>query len=176
MILGITGLAGAGKDTVGSYLVSNYGFTRYAFADKLKDIALQADPYLYGETDTLKELVDRVGWEKAKENTSVREFLQNLGHGARQVFGDNFWIDQILNQDLPWLTVITDVRYENEFTGVRQHGGYIIRVNRNVELVNNHITEVGHLDFSVDYELDNNASRRELYTKINELMYTKFGL
>lgn len=176
MILGITGLAGAGKDTVGSYLVSNYGFTRYSFADKLKEIALQADPYLYGETDTLKELVTRVGWGKAKESYSVREFLQKLGHGSRVVFGDTFWIDQVFNQNLPWLTVITDVRYENEFAAVRQHGGYIIRVKRDVQLVNNHITEVGHLDFSVDYEIDNNASRRELYASINDLMYTKFGL
>lgn len=175
MILGITGLAGAGKDTIGDYLVTNYGFTRYGFADKLKELAEQADPMI-GD-DSLAELIYRDGWDIAKkENTEVRTFLQNLGHGARQVFGDTFWIDRVFDQDLPLRTVITDVRYENEFYAIRRNGGYIIRVNRDVELVNNHITEVGHLDFDVDFTIDNNGSKRDLYDKIIDLMYKKFGM
>jgi hypothetical protein len=39
MIIGLNGLAKSGKDTFGEYIVTNYEFTRIAFADELKDIA-----------------------------------------------------------------------------------------------------------------------------------------
>ena len=37
MIIGICGLIGCGKGTVGDILVDDYGFTKLSFADKLKD-------------------------------------------------------------------------------------------------------------------------------------------
>ena len=37
MIIGICGLIGCGKGTVGDILVENHGFTKLSFADKLKD-------------------------------------------------------------------------------------------------------------------------------------------
>ena len=39
MIIGLTGYKGSGKDTAASHLVEKYGFTRVAFADKLKKSA-----------------------------------------------------------------------------------------------------------------------------------------
>lgn len=177
MLVGITGLAGAGKDTVGSYLVSNYEFTRYAFADKVKELTLQANPHIEEVNLYLDELLNETSLEDAKiEYYSLRKFLQGIGHGARQVFGDNFWIDQVFDQNLPWRTVITDVRYKNEFDAVRRNGGFIIRINRDVQLVNNHITETGHLDFEVDYTLDNNKGRPDLYRQINDLMLREFDI
>lgn len=38
-VVGLTGVARSGKDTVGRMLVERYGFTRVAFADGLKSMA-----------------------------------------------------------------------------------------------------------------------------------------
>lgn len=38
MIIGITGVAGSGKDTAADYLVSKYGFTKVSFAAILKNM------------------------------------------------------------------------------------------------------------------------------------------
>ena len=40
MIIGLTGYAQAGKDSVANSLVQNYGYTRVAFADKIKELLL----------------------------------------------------------------------------------------------------------------------------------------
>ena len=39
MIIGIIGKKGYGKDTLGDYLVENYNFIKYNFADPVKDIS-----------------------------------------------------------------------------------------------------------------------------------------
>ena len=44
--IGLVGKAGTGKDTVAAYLVAVYGFRKFAFADKLKEI----DTELFGPT------------------------------------------------------------------------------------------------------------------------------
>lgn len=166
MIIGITGLAGAGKDTVANYLVDTYGFERRAFADKLKEFALDINPIL-------KEHVKVLGWEDAKKLPENRRFLQNVGNEARNHFGDTFWIDQILSTNLayPERLVISDVRYENEFSRIRFLKGIIIRVNRpGLEPVNNHITEVGHLDFEVDFTIYN-STFDDLYRQVDKMVY-----
>ena len=57
-IIGLTGPAGCGKDTVADLLVAHAGFTKLAFADALKNEVVQAfqiDPAFLFERDT-KEL------------------------------------------------------------------------------------------------------------------------
>ena len=38
MIIGISGLAGSGKDTIGKILVENFGYKRLSLATKVKDV------------------------------------------------------------------------------------------------------------------------------------------
>ena len=38
-IIGIVGKKGSGKDTAGEYLIEKYGYVRFAFADKVKEVA-----------------------------------------------------------------------------------------------------------------------------------------
>lgn len=162
-LIGVTGLAGAGKDTVGQYLVQEYNFKRMAFADKLKEFCEQIDP-------DCKRMVNKFGWDNAKRLPRYRELQQSVGHGAREVFGENFWISQVMN-NLHENTVITDVRYKNEFDAVRDAGGYVIRVFRpELQPVNNHITEVGHLSLPVDYTIINDDDIYGLYNKIDQMM------
>ena len=82
-----------------------------------------------------------------------REFIQNLGHGARLTFGDDFWVDQVLpkpginyifKDKVVWradaalramypntdVLVLSDLRYENEAQRVLDLGGVIWQVSR----------------------------------------------
>ena len=40
-ILGITGKKGSGKDTTAEYLIERYGYIRFAFGDKVKEVLLK---------------------------------------------------------------------------------------------------------------------------------------
>lgn len=93
----LIGKAGAGKDTVADYLVSGYGFHRYAFADKLKEIARELFP-------------------EAFRDAKPRTLLQNLGSYIRREDPDA-WVKYLLRrvevEGHPHV-VITDCRYCNE--------------------------------------------------------------
>ena len=147
MIIGLTGYAQSGKDTVAKILVDNYGYTRVAFADKIREFLYETGP------DYIKDLVDAVGWDKAKQNQTVRELLQNTGVGARKVFGENFWVNQALGSiavGYPNI-VVTDVRFVNEADTLKTNGGQIWRVKRlGIGAVNSHVSETQMDDYKVD--------------------------
>lgn len=148
MLIGLTGYAGAGKDTAAAYLIEHYGFERRAFADKLRELAYEQDPWL--TSCGLRYAVDSVGWDRAKRGDSqIREYLQDAGQAHRKVFGKDFWVDQVLPSTLGvpgWLRrariVVTDCRYPNEARRIRSLGGVIVRITRSdVGPVNDHASE-----------------------------------
>lgn len=128
-IIGVAGLAGSGKDTVGSFL-NLIGFQRFAFADKLRESLLTLNPYV-GLTKTgmirLRQVVSEIGWPEAKKNPEVRRLLQVFGTEVmREMFDDDVWI-KTLESDIQKRktkkVVITDVRFENEARWVHEMGG-----------------------------------------------------
>lgn len=139
IIIGLTGKARSGKDTVGQFLAQNHGYTRAAFGDKLKEAAYALNPIIkpliYGSL-TLQEIVDRYGWEHAKDHyPEVRRILQALGTEAGwQIHGKNLWVRALEHAiaDLPNTApiVITDVRYQHEADWIKLHWGVIIDVRR----------------------------------------------
>ena len=44
MIIGLTGYAQSGKDSVADILVKNYGYTRIAFADPIRKLLYETNP------------------------------------------------------------------------------------------------------------------------------------
>lgn len=144
-LIGLCGAAQSGKDTFAGLL----GYRRIAFADKLKQVALDCDPLVgpddfgYGEGYFhLSWMVEQFGWEYAKRVPGVREFLQNLGAAVRH-YDPNFWIKAALEQwDDDHPTVVTDVRYDNEVRAIRRWQGFIVRIDRpGVESPNDHVSE-----------------------------------
>lgn len=141
-IVGLTGFAQHGKDTVGARLVSKYGYTRYGFADGLRDMALVLNPVIPVEpyyNERLVTLVERDGWELTKRNGEVRRFLQQLGTDAvRDMVDDDIWLNVLWNkvavergkhkERQP--IVITDVRFINEAASIHIQGGQVWRVER----------------------------------------------
>lgn len=149
-VIGITGAAQAGKDTVAEYLVKNYGYIRYAFADKLKQFLLAQDPWFpamlpeegpYGEVFNgtfvrLSAAVRDHKWESVKRNLEVARLLQVTGTEAgRAVLGDDVWVRQVKQDAQRVLShggrvVFSDVSFQNEADLVDSLGGTMIRITR----------------------------------------------
>lgn len=165
MLIGLAGYAGAGKDTVGKILVDYYNFKRIAFADKVKELALRIDPTICdnetfsdGVDVPLSWVVDRDGWETAKRSPQVRELLQRIGAGVRDVLDPDAWIDAALCKYSPYGldTVITDVRYPNELDVIRENGGVVWWIDRpGVGPVNDHESENSVSPESADLVVNN---------------------
>jgi hypothetical protein len=175
-VIALTGYAGAGKDTVGKILVEQHGFTRVAFADRLKAMALELDPILEVVDDSetracarLSEIIDLYGGlDEAKKLPAVREFLQKLGVSARNHIHPDVWVNAALSiadahNTLGSNVVITDCRFKNEAGAVVAAGGQVWRVVRpGVEAVNGHVSEHDLDDWPIDGELVNSGTIEEL--------------
>lgn len=157
-LVGLVGYAQSGKDTFASVL----GYRRIAFADPLKVLSVACDPWLRTGPDAapinLALLVEQWGWEYAKANVpGVREFLQNLGVGARDVLGSDVWVEAAFaSYDPTQATVITDVRFPNEIAAIRDRGGVIVRIDRpGVGPANGHVSEFAWQATTPDWQVQN---------------------
>jgi len=175
MIIGLTGYAQSGKDTVANILVERYGFTRIAFADKIREYLYETNPMydsIVGEPLFVKAKVDRDGWEEAKKSPHIRRLLQTSGVAARKLFGDDFWVKQALKDiEFGGDYVIADVRFENEADAIKSTGGQIWRVKRlGVDPVNGHISETQMDGYPVDQIFVNNTTVDDLEVLIKTRM------
>jgi hypothetical protein len=188
MLIGVSGYARAGKDTVGRLLVENHGFKRVSFAlnpwipiasrvelpthsvAEMVDAPILAAPVKQEmRLRRLQEIVDDDGWERAKEVPEVRRILQRLGTEAgREVLGENVWVDAAFNGvSLDDDIVITDVRFPNEYDAIKTRDGEVWRVSRpGVTATNAHVSEtaIDHKTFSV--WLSNDGSIEDLAERV----------
>jgi hypothetical protein len=146
MIIGLSGFAQSGKDTLAKQMRS-LGFERRALADPMRNILYSMDPSFPakdGSCISVKEAVDALGWERAKVAfPDIRKFLQRLGtEGGRDNLHEDVWVDAVLGGSHPLLLVISDVRFPNEVQAIRSRGGKVIRIERpGVGPVNSHISD-----------------------------------
>jgi hypothetical protein len=106
-IIGITGYAQNGKDSIGDILIKHYGYERIALADPLKEMALA------------------IGWDGTKSDVPPckccgmlqgRPLLQKMGTEAiRAHLGPDIWVETAINKmHHGGKYVVTDVRFPNE--------------------------------------------------------------
>jgi len=125
VLIALFGPPNSGKDTVAKRLVEQHGFTRIAFADKVRELAYET------LSDSERVVIDMKGWEVAKRwHQQYREILECVGDGARKVLGDGVWIDAVYDQIEALLddgksVIITDLRKENEAEMVSEFNGVI---------------------------------------------------
>lgn len=172
-LIGITGLAGAGKDTLADMLVVHRGATKYSFAAPLKQ-ALNA---MFGWT--MSQWDDRVWKETPIEwlGKSPRQLAQTMGtEWGRELVHPNLWMllaEQRYHahrrQSAPGPFVIADVRFENESDMIHANGGVVIKVVRpGVAAINAHVSEAGIT--TQDHTIYNdNTMRQFLEESINLL-------
>ena len=176
MIIGLSGYARSGKDTVAGMLMGIHGYERVAFADKIREFLLEIDPLVMhnGIDFRLQDIVESKGWETAKtEFPEVRRLLQDLGLGARKLFGDDFWIAQaLMHRHHTEKIVITDVRFKNEAEAIKKHdGAQIWRINRiNVGPANDHLSEIDMDTWEYDGIITNNSDMPNLIKQVRALL------
>jgi hypothetical protein len=174
MIIGLTGYAQSGKDTVAKVLIDNFGFERVAFADPIRKLLYEMNPAVKDGDYRLQKVIDGYGWDVAKTAfPEVRRLLQDLGVGARKVFGEDFWVKQALSSYRPWdNVVVTDVRFTNEAGYVKSfHAAQLWRVKRiGVGAVNTHVSEHDMDGYPVDQIFANNGSIGDLEALIKARM------
>lgn len=175
-IIGLTGYAQSGKDTLANILVEKYGYRRVAFADAIRDFLYEVNPiigFTATEPSYLRTRVDRDGWEETKKSPEVRRLLQDIGVSARKLFGENFWVNQALGPMAlahPKI-VVTDVRFTNEANTLKANGGQIWRVKRvGVDAVNAHVSESQMDGYPVDQIFLNNGTIEDLKALVQTRM------
>ena len=164
VIIGISGWARSGKDTIADYMVKTHGFKKLSFGQAVKDSLYALNP------GSLKEAVDKDGWDIVKQDPEVRRLLQRMGtEVGRNLYGEDFWVNQtfknIESEDYDF--VIPDVRFKSEANEIKKRGGVIIRVSRSgVVAPNDHISEHDLDNYKFDAIIENNGSLDELYEKV----------
>jgi len=164
----LTGKARAGKDTAGRFLVERYGYTRVAFADGVREVALAIDPYVVsrgGARHRLSTMVHALGWEDAKRHPEVRRLLQVIGTEAgRDIFGSDVWVNLAMRKaagvDGP--LVFTDVRFPSEADAARNLGAIVVRLERDGAGAGDHTSETAMDDYPVAVTIINNGTVAEL--------------
>lgn len=163
-IIGLSGYAQSGKDTVADILVKEYGYKRLAFADNVRKVLYDLNPFVYGEP--LQVRVDAEGWENAKKEPLVRILLQSLGEAVRKHISNDAWIIATFSSmDAESRYVIPDVRFTNEADIIKVCGGQVWRVSRpGVGPINRHISEVDMDSYEAHKYIQNEGSLEDLET------------
>ena len=174
MLLGITGFAGCGKDTVGNYIKEIYGYKSHAFADPIKVMCSAAFGIPLGH------FYDRMLKEDPLPiwNLSPRKIMQLAGTEAFQtVFGKDVWIKRAQTEMERVGTdrfVLTDVRFEPEAEWIRKEGGKILHIVRKdmTEIgENEHLSEAGiEFDHKTDFYIQNDSTIPQLHRNIDEIL------
>ncbi len=194
MIIAICGLQGSGKDTIGSYLINSYGFTKLSFAGVLKDIVAILFGWdrtmLEGATPESREWREQVDpWWSEKlgiVNLTPRYVLQYFGTDLfRTHFHPDIWVIAVERQLSKYTNcVITDCRFPNEFEMLCSSGATVIKITRG-ELPNwyepyvsgliekpdgIHPSEYMWVKSKFDYELENNSTITDLEIKVDSIL------
>lgn len=170
IIVGIAGLAGAGKDTFAEMLIeelkkANVSVGTYAFALPVKHVA----SYVFGLDD--KDVNTQAGKKAVSKHgysLTHREILQKVGtESFRDVFNDQIWIDfakRSMEDREEVFTIITDLRFPNELQFVKDNG-ISVRIDakeRNNIVVPDHPSERFVQNMPVDIVINNDGSLADL--------------
>jgi hypothetical protein len=175
VIVGLSGYAGAGKDTAAEALIA-LGYTRVSFADKIREVMLGINmlipvvvPGIGGTPHTttymrLDNFLESCGgdWTLAKRNLEVRGLAQRTGtDGGRNVLGENIWVDAVMKNLPEGNIVFTDMRFPNEYEAiVNSPGGIVVRIVRpGVNAVNAHVSETALDGYLFNATIENTQDR-----------------
>ena len=139
MIIGITGFAGSGKDTVAQILMKiNPSFVKVSFAGKLKDITATLFDWnrqklegITPEDRDWREQEDKELSELFGTKITPRGALKILGVGLKKTIKENIWA-LLVKKQIKTLknVIITDVRFPDEIKMIKEMGGIILEVKR----------------------------------------------
>lgn len=173
-IIGITGAAGAGKDTVADFLVEKYGFEKMSMAGPLKaGLVAMGFP----------EPLNRADKEKLIPGFDFtwREAAQKLGTEWGRGLDPNIWVKAVALRCRRGSDriVISDIRFDNEATMIRQLQGRVLHIRGRAAEIGAaaaaHVSEAGvvvvpEYDGIIDNSGDFEATKAQVisYLGLNE--------
>ncbi len=168
-LIAVHGFKQSGKDTFAELCVSEYGYTRVAFADRVKDAVAVIfgvpKSILYG-SDVDKQSLSPVKWtdltisrpvQDHPEYLSVRELLQIFATEICREKCPSIWYRFLLippDQKI----VVSDLRFENEAVFLKEKGAVFVKVKRPQAQATGHASEMGLPDEEMDYIVSNDGS------------------
>ena len=160
-LIGISGKAGVGKDTLGKYLCDRYRCLHYYFAKPLKEGA----KVMFALTD--EQIANK---EKVIEpwGISPRKIYQLLGTEVGRGIDVDIWVknaEMFVKKNAGWTVVVTDVRFDNEALWIHNRGGVVINIVRDKDYIveNKHSSEGGLKPENIDFTVYNNGTKEEMY-------------
>lgn len=171
-VLALSGYGQSGKDTAGAALAAR-GWLRVSAGDVIREALYRLNPVV-ADGRTVQELVDELGWEKAKTDVpAMRPLMQRMGADAsRDLLYDDVWVDAVY-KDLPdgARVFVTDARFPNEAAAVKRFGGQVWRVVRPGRgPANDHPSETALDRWRFDAVLTNDGTVEELHGQVARLL------
>lgn len=169
-LVGLTGYARSGKDTVADYLVREHGFVKHSFAAPIREFVARILGMTLAELETNKEV--EVPWL----GTTPRKMMQTAGTEWGRNIDPALWIKSAMrrvNVDLRLgrSVVITDVRFDNEAEALTKAGGRIVRLTRpSAAPVRPHVSERPIADQHVTASVANDGLRQSLFRRIDSVL------
>lgn len=116
----------------------------YHFADPLKDLAINLfgldSKLVYGSNDDKNQKTpfkwsDLPGVNSSEENLTIREFLEYFGTSIIRKIKSDAWAEYTIRKilsDNSEIAIIPDVRFPNEVEAIKNAGGKVIRLTRDI--------------------------------------------
>ena len=119
----------------------------YSFADSLKTICIDLFniPFenVYGTNEQKNEKIDHLKWcnmhtwrsSKLIDSMTAREFMQYFGTDIMRKMWEPIWCNNAVNRitkEQSELAIVADVRFPNEVDVIKDAGGIVIKLNRNL--------------------------------------------
>lgn len=153
IVVGFTGVAGAGKDTAAQVLKEISPMMNWnvrSFADPIKQMLV------VGLGLTHSQLNDRGLKEQPIElfNVSPRHLMQQLGTEWGRSIDPDMWVKVMRIRCMIGNTLIPDVRFPNEASMVRE-AGVLVHIKGRGGIAGNHLSEAGITVASGDVVIEN---------------------
>jgi hypothetical protein len=119
-ILLLAGWSSAGKDTLGRRLVAGHGFTRFAFADAVKDKAAEIYRFDRGLADTEEGKRSLV---PGSDHMNIRDALIRFGENEKVAHGKGIWstrLAEAIAASEASRIVVTDWRFPEELVELQR--------------------------------------------------------
>ena len=177
-IIALTGPKGSGKDTVGQMIVERFPQLQaktIAFADPVKHtirhIFNLGDESTYSY-DRLKRATLKLKDEECFYTIEGRRLVREIGMLMRSYDEKQFtrYVDETIASDTNRLWIVTDMRFDNEYTFLKRLGAKMVKIIRPSYQYDGHITERAFDDHLVDHVLMNDGSLDYLRIRVDSVM------